>query len=271
MVCWGVLRRRRRYQLKLPHKDSKAFTLIELLVVIAIIGILAGMLLPALTQARERGRMAVCASNLRQIGVAISMYSDDASDSYPVGWAPGTGDWSMFIAPYIGKQQTRFSASGLDTSKALICPNSRPPGSRVTRLSYSGHVALFGSLSLPAPFKFPRKRINVVRPTELIMVTDGNLGVPAGALANAYDAAALFGEPMTAPQQAFNSSAADNDAGLGADLGPNTDTGTSANLGFIRWRHGGGGNSVANFLFCDGHVESLNKTQVKKRNLRYDP
>jgi len=251
-------------------KSSKGFTLIELLVVIAIIGILAGMLLPALSQARERGRMAVCASNLRQVGVAVSMYSDDFSDYYPMGYIAGVGDWSLFIAPYIGKQQTKY-ASGLDTSKAFICPNSRPPGSRVTRLSYSAHLALFGSSTLPAPFNGPRRRTSVVRPTELILLADGNLGVPAGAQANAYDAAALLGEPMTAPQQPFNPSAADNDALLGGDVGPNIDTGSSANLGFIRWRHGGGGNSVANFLFCDGHVESISKTQVKKRNLRYDP
>jgi prepilin-type N-terminal cleavage/methylation domain-containing protein len=61
----------------------KGFTLIELLVVIAIIAILAGMLLPALSAARESGRDAVCKSNLKQIGVGFHIYAGDFSNQFP--------------------------------------------------------------------------------------------------------------------------------------------------------------------------------------------
>jgi len=72
-------------------RGSAGFTLIELLVVIAIIGILAGILLPVLGKAKESARQVQCASNLKQVGLAINMYASDNGGSFPTGGSSATG------------------------------------------------------------------------------------------------------------------------------------------------------------------------------------
>src|ERR1041385_7532089 len=67
---------------------QSAFTLIELLVVLAILSVLAGLIFPVFASARERGRMTQCASNMRQIGIALTAYLEDTDGLYPMNRFP---------------------------------------------------------------------------------------------------------------------------------------------------------------------------------------
>ncbi len=100
-----------------------AFTLIELLVVIAILAILAALLLPSLRASRERGRLASCASSLRQIYLGLEMYADDNNEFYPK--AIGNGIWGSSNDTEIGWLQ-RISPYVKDR-RVFRCPG-QPSG-----------------------------------------------------------------------------------------------------------------------------------------------
>ena len=224
-------------------RKASGFTLIELLVVIAIIAILAAILFPVFAQARAAARKAACASNLKQIGLAFTMYAQDYDEMLVPHWVNATGipDWKTLLDPYIkrGENTALFQKDYRAERSVWVDPGKMGPANRA---GYGHNWSVLGggyfSTAKPGsgtkagsgriiPFSLPLA--GVERPADTIEV----------ACCTAY---------------ANNPNVDDTADGFDALYPPDWAKGQPY-WGDISGRHGGG----ANVLFVDGHVRWLRR------------
>ena len=243
--CLRKPRRRRR----------NGFTLIELLVVIGIIGILAGLLLPALSKARERGRAIKCLNNAKQVGLAFQLYTDD-HELIPPGRIAGYTQWDLCVGMYAGGKEGALSPQA--RTELFMCPSVKTRNNG-TRLNYSAN---------PNVCKEIKEGVGQVRPMELRRPADTVIMGDAIQYTPDGDAhAILWGVEGSSGRAIYwndgEEAKGDSSIGEGTDLDGAIDPIDPSGSNF-RYRHGGG---QVNLLFADSHAERISKGKVRDRHV----